>query len=452
MHIDTLRRGLRFTAALLILAGLGACGGGGSDQLVVAAPPAPAAPVAAPGGAIPPVTGPTPPVGTAVPATVTIPTPTPATPSGTPSAPTPTAPPFTPLTVPPPSLPPTATPSVVTPTAPPQQTPSGAFGGTASGTVTASILSPGRNATEFILAADKHPKGVALVTRVFLPDGTAPTDAGAAFPVAFGYHGSGGLHVEPAMAGDTCTQTMETTYAQMTTHLLSQGVAVVWIDSFFSRDPRFCEDNDPAFKAFAPPVMDSGLQQVLSRVYDTVAAETAFCTLPRFDCGHMMRIGTSEGGTAVLVPSHRFLDHSLAQLFVPAGFGNKLAQLPVLTYSPLPANRPVPKFVMAISPGCGFFTAIPLSAAGLTQDLFYPAQDTYIEIGTADSIPDECAVAVGQGRRELQALEVKSREAIADPAYRYRPTLYPGRPHALWPAERPALEAKLTTLIQQYLK
>ena len=317
---------------------------------------------------------------------------------------------------------------------------------------TSVTLNPGRNATEFVLPANAHPDGVALVARVFLPDGSSPQSAGSAFPVAFGYHGSGGLHMEPDTPGDMCTQTLETTYQQMTDHLLSQGVAVIWIDSFYSRDTRFCEDNDPDFKQFAPPTMDNGLQQVVNRVYDTVSGETAFCTLKRFDCGKMMRIGTSEGGTAVLAPSHRYIDHSLKELFVPGG---KLDGVATIAYHPLPANRPMPQFGMAISPGCGFYSAVPLSSSDTTpiQNLYYPSQDTYLELGTADDIPNDCVVRPGwDGRRQLQADEVRAREGIAPDDDRYRPTLYQGGPHALWPAQRPALEAKLTNLIQTYLK
>ena len=314
-------------------------------------------------------------------------------------------------------------------------------------------LSPGRNASEFVLPASAHPRGVALVARVFLPDGSSPRSTGPAFPVAFGYHGSGGLHVAPNTPGDECTQKIENTYQQMTDHLLSQGVAVIWIDSFFSRDPRFCEDNDDDFKQFAPPTMDSGLQQVVNRIYDTVFGETAFCRSARFDCSRMMRIGTSEGGTAVLAPSHRYIDHSLEQLFEPDG---KLDGVDTIAYHPLPANRPVPRFVMAISPGCGFYSAVPLSTSGTKpiEELYYPSQDTYLELGTADDIPDDCAVLPPEweGRRQLQVEEVMAREGIAPADSRYRPTLYPGGPHALWPAQRETLEAKLTNLIQTYLK
>lgn len=112
---------------------------------------------------------------------------------------------------------------------------------------------------------------------------------------------------------------------------------------------------------------------------------------------------------------------------------------------------------MAISPGCGFFSAVPLSTSAATpiHNLFYPAQDTYFELGDADGIPDECAVLPApqnwQGRRQLQMEEVRAREAIAPADYRYRPTIYPGGPHSLWPTQQPALANKLTTLIQTYL-
>ncbi len=230
----------------------------------------------------------------------------------------------------------------------------------------------------------------------------------------------------------------------MTDFLLAQGVAVVWIDSFYSRDPRFCEDNTADFRQFAPPVMDGDLQQVISRVYDTVFAENAFCALPRFDCQRLLRIGTSEGGTATLLPSHRYLDHSLAQLFDPNSSQNKLDKLTLLTYSALPQNRPVPKFIMPIAPGCGFFGAVPFAVDGDTKDLFYPEQSAHLEMGSTDSVPAECALMLGQGRRQLQAEEVKKRETISDMDYRYHVTIYDGAGHSLW-SERTNEQARTLT-------
>lgn len=78
------------------------------------------------------------------------------------------------------------------------------------------------------------------------------------------------------------------------------------------------------FQLFAPPAMDSNLQQVVSRLYDAAFAEQAFCSLTCFDCSKYMRIGTSEGGTAAILPSHRFVDRSLAQLFDPNDPDNEL--------------------------------------------------------------------------------------------------------------------------------
>jgi hypothetical protein len=257
--------------------------------------------------------------------------------------------------------------------------------------------------------------------------------------------------VEPANPGDECTEKLESVYQQMTDFLLMQGLAVVWIDSFYSRDTRFCEDNTTDFRQFAPPVMDGDLQQVISRVYDTVIAENAFCALPRFDCNRSLRLGTSEGGTATLLPSHRYLDHSLAQLFDPNSTLNKLDKLTLLSYSPLPQNRPQPKFIMPIAPGCGFYGAIPFSVAGDTKDLFYPEQPAYLEMGSTDGVPAECSVTLGQGRRQLQAEEIKKRESIADTDYRYQPTIYDGAGHPLWTERTTELKTKLSALIKQYI-
>lgn len=313
------------------------------------------------------------------------------------------------------------------------------------------MFTPGRTSTEYVLDPRLHPHDVGLIMRVFFPDGSGLLDTGKTFPVAFGYHGSGGLFREPATPGDPCTSELETVYHEMTDFFLTQGIAVVWTDSFVSRDARFCEDNSPDFQQFAPPVMDSGLQQVISRVYDTAIVETTLCGMNRFDCKRSLRIGTSEGGTATLLPSHRFLDHSIAQLFDPNNANNKLDKLPLLKYVPLPTPRPVMSFIMPISPGCGFQSAIPFSATGDTEDLYYPDTHAYIEIGATDSIPDDCAIAVGAGRRELQAQEVQKRETIAANDYRYHPTVYDGAGHPLWEEQSAAIKPKLETLIKKHL-
>ncbi|MDL1871636.1 hypothetical protein FBR05_05480 [Deltaproteobacteria bacterium PRO3] len=314
------------------------------------------------------------------------------------------------------------------------------------------ILSQGRNATEYVLSKSLHPQGVGLVLRAFLPDGSSLFEGGAAFPLAFGYHGSGGLNREAEQAGQECTQELETAYREMTEFLNAQGVAVVWIDSFYSRDPRFCEDNDADFQQFAPPAMDNNLQQVVSRLYDAAFAEQALCSLTRFDCSKYIRIGTSEGGTAAILPSHRFVDRTLVQLFDPKDPDNELEKLTDIAFANLPANRPQPKFVLAISPGCGFYGAIPFSIDGETEDLFYPSQDLFLEIGGSDDIPEECAVAIGDGRRQLQAEEIQNREGISEEDFRYHLTIYPGAGHALWEARQEEIKAKLIPLIQQRLK
>jgi hypothetical protein len=316
-------------------------------------------------------------------------------------------------------------------------------------------LTPGRTdlaGTEFILPAAIHPQGVALSARVFMPDGSAPNSPGGQFPVAFGYHGSGGLHREPNSPGQNCTTTMESNFTEMTNALVARGFAVVWIDSYYSRDARFCEDNDARFSQFAPSNMDSRLQQVVSRIYDTAFGETAFCTLPRFDCRRMMRIGTSEGATAILAPSHRHIDFTLQKLFDALSDDNKLNVLPNVTYSPLPANRPQPIFSMAISPGCGFFSAIPFATTGTVERIYYPTHHVHIEAGTSDDIPDDCVVRSPswRGQRQLQAEAIQSREGIPTADYRYHTTTYTSGVHDLWGTRTDALQQKLNDLITTY--
>lgn len=312
-------------------------------------------------------------------------------------------------------------------------------------------LTQGRTSDEFVLSGTTHPLGTALVTRILLPDGSDPRATGSRYPVAFAYHGSGGLFREPAHAGDPCLTTLEPAYQEISDWLLAQGVAVVWVDSFFSRDQRFCEDNTDAFRDFAPAVMDNNLQQTLVRLHDTLHAEKELCRLARLDCSHMMRIGTSEGATAALLPTHRALDSAVAALYDPGNPGNALDRLPLLAEAALPTARPEPRFVMAISPGCGFYGAIPLSTSGPLQQMFYPQQPVYLELGANDTVPAECSTALGQGRRQLQAEAVKAGESISDADYRYHTTLYPDAGHLLWQSHQEQIKAKLLPLVQSEL-
>lgn len=313
------------------------------------------------------------------------------------------------------------------------------------------VVIGGRVSNEYLLQAHRHPQNVALVTRIFMPDGGNPLAGDTSWPVAFAYHGSGGVVREPAVAGNTCLVELESKVEEITDFLLSQGVAVVWVDSFYSRDPRFCEDNDPAFRAWAPAYMDGQLQQVISRVYDTAVAETELCQLKRFDCTRLMRIGTSEGGTAAMLPSHRFIDHSLAQLFDADHPQNRLEQLPLLSYAALPAGRPQPRFVMAIAPGCGFHGALPFASDENVEDLYYPAHPVYLELGGDDSTSSECSTSIGQGRRQLQAEAVQTLESIAEADYRYHIQLYAGEGHPLWENRQADIKPRLASLIATHL-
>ncbi|MCB1213998.1 MAG: hypothetical protein KDK66_00850 [Deltaproteobacteria bacterium] len=314
----------------------------------------------------------------------------------------------------------------------------------------ASILSVGRNAHEYILSSSLHPYEVALRTYVSLPDDSSLFETAGSFPVFFLYHGSGGLFKEPSNLGEDCTQELESNYQEMMTFLNNQGIAVVAIDSFGSRDSRFCEDNSD-FVSFAPPEMDSNLNQVVSRLMDTVVAEKSFCALASLDCSRMARIGTSEGGTAVLVASHRYLEAAWNQLFDAEDPDNELEILTHVAYQALPDNRPTPLFVFAIAPGCGFYGFLPFGVEGEDiENLFYSQSLISIHAGTADSIPAHCAVELGEGTRQRQAEEVQSREGIAEANFTYQYTLYADAPHDLWGSHQSELEAALTSLIGLY--
>jgi dienelactone hydrolase len=330
-------------------------------------------------------------------------------------------------------------------------------------------------ALETTISADLHPFAEPLRAWERFPAGADPA---APVPACVVVHGSGGLLREPAVPGNACGPALEPRFADLAERLAAHGVASILADSFSSRDPRFCEDNDEAFFAFAPPpfvnpgdvhARDAAYdtRRIVIRTVDLVATMAHACADPRIDCSRLCLIGTSNGGSGILGYSAQDLQRHLAQ-FTDIGtrrthesssaFANRaaaLANMPGLAadIAQRVAARPLPRFAHAISPGCALRALVPTvdpGAAGFDPalhltDLYYAAAPIvlHLDIGTADDVPDACW---NGGIRERQA---RAFEALAEvAASRYRIETHDGAGHDLLGERADALHAKIAALVR----
>lgn len=313
--------------------------------------------------------------------------------------------------------------------------------------------SPGtpRNANEVSISGDYHPLGIALTAvEILPPEGVGP------FGVVVILHGSGGLFVEPhregGQPGDPCTETIDPQLEHLMELYVNNGMAVVMPSSFYSRDSRFCEDNDPDYLAFAPSNMDDRAEErIAGRTYDLLATVNYICDNQEFDCDRIIFTGKSNGASIATYFAHTHLHLSSETWFIREA--DKLAEVP---YVPIPADRPLPKVVAAISPGCGWHGALPFASdpSTLIENLYYPLVPVFLEIGALDTVPDECTIQVPgyDGRRELQVLEVEQRLNINEEASNYNITVYPNTDHDLVgdPMVGPLIDTKLIEQIEQF--
>jgi len=291
---------------------------------------------------------------------------------------------------------------------------------------TAPPMIQGRNAQEFMIpGAQYHPQGIDLRAVVALPQGEGP------FPGCVIVHGSGGVFVQKD-PDEPCTEEVEKNFKQLKDLLVENGVAAILPDSFSSRGEKFCEDNSGL--ANAPPGYNREQHRIAIRTYDLLAATNYFCDLEQVDCSRLCFVGTSNGGSIIFHYLHQHLDKSFEAFFADP---NQLSKIGNVPYMPIPADRPLPRFAQPISPGCGLNSAIgleddagQLEKEDITQ-LYYPAADLFMDIGTNDSVPDDCAREVGQGRRQTQAEEVVRRLGISQSQSRYRFKIYQGGMHDL---------------------
>lgn len=331
--------------------------------------------------------------------------------------------------------------------------------------------------TEITIDAAYNAWGDPLRAVLVRPENAGPP---VRVPACVIVHGSGGLFRGNG-PGLACGPGIEGDYQVLAAQLAAQGVAVLLPSSFDSRDSRFCEDNDDDYFQFvAPPLFNAGdgpivrdtaydYRRTAVRLLDVLAATEYLCSLDFVDCNRTCLIGTSNGATTVLSYAAQDVARHFSE-FVDTGVRRKhesssafdersaaLANLPALgadVRTRLQA-RPLPRFVQAISPGCGLRQLVPrvlpsdptFDPGADLRDLYYPAARVHLqfEIGTDDSIPDEC---YGEGIRQVQATAY---EALSGQGgSRYRVNTYAGAGHDLLDERGEQVHAELANLVQTH--
>jgi hypothetical protein len=318
-------------------------------------------------------------------------------------------------------------------------------------------------AQTMVIPAELHPLNQELISVINIP-----TEASASSPVpaCLLVHGSGGLFSEGNVGDDcdTSANNMTQNYSQLMDLFNDIGVATIAPASFVSRDARFCEDNDDNFFQFvAPPLHNPGdgvpvrdafykMRRVVVRTLDILATYNYLCSLDQIDCAKTCMVGTSNGGTSIMsYISNGIGDHlkeytDINQQREHESLGDFNDRIEAFTHFPalpidinLQLNSAIkPLFVSAISPGCSLRKIVPTITVDDNDfdpiehvfDLYYPSNTTqlYLEIGTADDVPDAC---YNGGIREVQALSYESINAIDEENSQYLISTYEKAPHDL---------------------
>ncbi|MBK8067972.1 MAG: hypothetical protein IPK27_10195 [Rhodanobacteraceae bacterium] len=328
------------------------------------------------------------------------------------------------------------------------------------------LLGAACRAQTVLIDAQHHALGNPISAVYRLPAGAS---AAQPVPACLVVHGSGGLLRENT-PGAACGPQVEATFSGVADHLTSLGVAALMPDSFSSRDPRFCEDNEDAYFQYVPapffnpgdgpPIRDAlyDRRRIVIRVLDLLAAQEWLCARPEIDCTRTCLVGASNGGSAVFayaaqeLPRHltEYLDTGVRRRFESAsGHAERqlaFAHFPARTRDPATQAlaRAVPRFVQAVSPGCRLRDLVPAVRASQASfdplrdlgDLYYPLAPTELnlEIGSTDSVPDDC---YADGLRQGQANDFETLVSVLPS--RYRPAVYPGEGHDLLADIGPAL-------------
>jgi hypothetical protein len=298
-------------------------------------------------------------------------------------------------------------------------------------------------------------------------------------------HGSGGLFREQA-EGQSCSKNLESNYQLLNDELIAKGIATILPSSFYSRDNRFCEDNDNDYLAYATAPFFNGndpiqrdseykTRRVAVRAMDMLATMRFFCDLDQVDCSNACMVGTSNGGTSIMSYTAQsltedlpaFIDDDKRPFESNHTHGTRtdaFANFPPLTVSPITlkyqlTHRPTPRFAQLISPGCTMRDIVPdIEPGGENlpfglEELFYPAAGTEltIEVGTEDGTPDEC---YQNGFRELQARFFEQESTIAANDSRYIIQIHQDGEHNLLDDDEPhraEVLQRLDSLVDQHL-
>ena len=250
--------------------------------------------------------------------------------------------------------------------------------------------------------------------------------------------------------------------------LFAQGVATIMPSSFYSRESRFCEDNDADYLAFAnSPFFKPGdihdrddsykIRRVAIRTMDMLATMSFFCDLEQVDCSRSCMVGTSNGGTSIMAYNAQSLPTDLLEFMADekrefeynsthAKRNTAFANFPALTVSPITlqydlTHRPLPEFAQLVSPGCSMRDLVQNIKPDEEEDpfalnqLYYPAETTslHFEVGTTDNVPNECYLAApnGDGDRETQARYFEQHMNVAPQDSQYNIYVHQGGPHSL---------------------
>lgn len=339
-----------------------------------------------------------------------------------------------------------------------------------------------RNQNEFLIDGKYHPLGNELVAVINFPEGASANNP---VPGCAIVHGSGGLFREND-PGQSCSQQLESNYQRLNDQLIAKGVATILPSSFYSRDERFCEDNDNDYLAFATAPFFNGNdpiqrnseyknRRVAVRAMDMLATMRFFCDLEQVDCEKACMVGTSNGGTSIMSYTAQSIAEDLPAFIddekrpfesnsAHATRSDAFANFPPLTVSPITlkyqmTHRPTPRFAQLISPGCTMRDIVPDIEPedenlpfGLNE-LFYPAVgiELTIEVGTDDSTPDEC---YQNGLREVQARYFEQENGINVNDSRYMIQIHQDGEHNLLDDDEPHsvdVLQRLDTLVDQHL-
>lgn len=310
-----------------------------------------------------------------------------------------------------------------------------------------------------------------------MPPGATADDP---VPACVVVHGSGGLLRENA-PGQQCGPQLESNFEALAQTLSNAGVATLLVSSFDSRDFRFCEDTNDDYFQFAPapffnpgdgaPVRDDAYstRRIVIRTYDVLTSVDFLCKQEGIDCNRTCLIGASNGGSAVLsyvandLQRHlpEFTDTSTQRVHESnSSFVSRQAALanlptPAAQWTDKLAARTLPRFAMAIAPGCHLRALVPTVQAtdpgfdpvADLSNLYYPAADVelHIDAGTADDVPEQC---VGNGVRAEQAaaFEVLTQTSPS----RFLVEMHEGAGHDLLAEREMALHGKVRRLVREH--